>query len=364
MPWTRPTLEQIKTRIVKGIESRLTGNVALLRRALLRIIARAFAGAIHTSYGYLAFIVRQIFVITAEDPYLIWHGKKWGVNRKAASFAAGQVKFTGVDGALIEEDTRWQTDEGVEYGTLSDVTISGGEAIVDTQAVEAGTDGNLAVTSTGSLIEPIDDVDNEVTVTTAIEGGVDAEDPEAHRLRILQRIQFPPMGGNDQDYIRWATSVVGVGRAWTYPLADGAGTVGVAIITSDPDNPVPSAQLLADTQAYMDDEKPVTADLTVYSITDSSGIAGFAEIDLELSISPDKNELRLTIEENIKSLFAPHKPGTDIILSQLRSAISNSGVTDYLINGIAVDGISVPEDDIALTGYAYPQLGTITWAAL
>lgn len=60
--------------------------------------------------------------------------------------------------------------------------------------------------------------------------------------RILDRIQSPPAGGNKADYIRWATEVSNVKKAFCYPLAGGLGTVFVLIIADETvtDDEVPS----------------------------------------------------------------------------------------------------------------------------
>ena len=70
MPWSRPTVTTIYERIVTGIESRLTGGVALLRRSVLRILSKVFAGEIHLNYGYIEFISKQLFPDTAETEWL------------------------------------------------------------------------------------------------------------------------------------------------------------------------------------------------------------------------------------------------------------------------------------------------------
>ncbi|MDA8170329.1 MAG: baseplate J/gp47 family protein [Nitrospiraceae bacterium] len=47
--------------------------------------------------------------------------------------------------------------------------------------------------------------------------------------RVLARIQEPPAGGNANDYVEWALSILNVKAAWCFPLAQGVGTVDVVI---------------------------------------------------------------------------------------------------------------------------------------
>jgi len=370
MPWTRPTIQQITSRIEKGIESRLFGAVSLLRRAVLRILARVFAGAIHTSYGFIDFAKDQIFVTTAEGVYLERHGRLWGIARRPGSFAEGTVEFTGPAGTTIPADTRIQTDAGVEYGTLSAVVIGGGGTItVLAQALEPGDAGNITYNALidyyFQLISPITGVNSSVLLTTDMAAGEDPETDEEYRSRILFRIQAPPMGGTADDYIAWALEVDGVGNAWSYPLANGLGTVSVCIISNDA-NPTPSAQLLADVAGHIDTKKPVTAAVTVASITDNLGNPDYADLHIWLSIvNHDDLDLRQRIEDSLNSLFEPHKPGDDIKISQVRGAIAAAGVVDYRIDSIYVGIQTYPGDsDIVLNGFAYPKIDTLSFQEL
>lgn len=369
MPFERPSINTIKDRIEKGIEARLFGKVALLRNAVLRVLARVFAGAIHGNYGYLEWISRQIFVTSAEGKYLDNpHGLMWGVQRRPGSFASGTVIFTGTNGTVIPVGTRVQNENGVEYGTTIIATISGGMATTSVQAIESGIAGNFVRTNPPNpiylqMISPISGIDDQVQVFGDITGGEDTEDDETYRARILQRIQTIPTGGSAADYVRWATEYPGVARAWCYPLNDGPGTV-VTVITASGADPVPSSQLITDVEAYISERKPVTATHRVASIEDADHAAGKTEISMGLRITPLSDDIQTLIQDNLRTLFLPHRPGTTIPISQIRSAISNSGVTDYSIDYMFRGPYWIPVADIVLTGFQYPWLGSITFSKL
>jgi len=369
MPFERPSIQDITRRIEQGIESRLFGSVALLRNAILRILARVFAGAIHTNYGHVDWVKNQLFIVTAEEEFLTRHGKAWGVPRRSGAFGQGEVEFSGSSGAVIPEGTIVQSEAGIEYETLYEITIPGsGIEVVLIQSIEATAAANLPLEATPvylQLIEPIINVNNELELVGAVEGGADEEDIEEWRARILQRIQAPPMGGTADDYIRWALEVDGVGRAWCYPLANGPGTVAVCIISNDPDSPEPGSSLISSVQSYIDTKKPVTASVEVVSTTDRYDSPGITEIYIDLRISPNSSDFRTIITNNVKALFLPHKPGDDIKISQLRSAISTSGITDFIIDGVYVDTETEDENqDIPLSGYMYPFLDLISFGSL
>ena len=65
-----------------------------------------------------------------------------------------------------------------------------------------------------------------------VTGGTDAETDDQLRARILHRIQNPPMGGAQADYVTWALAVPGVTRAWA-ASEQGIGTMTVRFLMDD-----------------------------------------------------------------------------------------------------------------------------------
>ena len=156
MSYTRPSLQEIKDRIEKDMESRLTGDVALLRVSLLRVLAMVLAGVSHMMYGFMGFIGDMLFVTNAKNEWLDRHASQWLSNgRIPGGFASGTLKFTGTNGTLIPEDTRVQNDDGIEFAVTSDIAIASGSAYATISAVEIGTSGNLQTGTELQLISPI-----------------------------------------------------------------------------------------------------------------------------------------------------------------------------------------------------------------
>lgn len=355
MPFVRPTLQEINNRIQTGIESRLFGKTALLKRAVLRILSRVFAGVIHTCYGYLQSLIDQFFVTTATGSFLERLGKMWGISRKAASFATGEAVFTGTISETLPVDTRIQSGQGIEYGTTVATFFDSGSKTIEIQAVEAGEDANLTVTTPVifDFVSPVPNFNDTATVNDNITGGVNEETDEDLRDRILFRIQEPPMGGNATDYIRWTTSIEGVDQAWSYPLAYGPGTVAIAF-TAEGTDPIPSSALISNVTGYLEEQKPVGANVTVETIT----VAQFGYV---IYINPINTEFEAAIEANLESLLYAQKPGALVRISQVRGAISASGITDYDITLFQVNGVNKPVSDFQLLGYDYPVLQIVAF---
>jgi len=347
MAFSRPTLAAIIDRIESDMESRLTGNTSLLRRALLRILARVFAGAIHIVYGFLTFWGEQLFVATAETEYLDRHGFMWGVTRKAAAFATGITRFNGVNGTLVPSGTRVQTEDGVEFETTGSGNIAGGYTELPTTAVEPGVAGNIASATVLELIEPITGV-TDALAAGDFANGVDEESDDDYRERILLRIQEPPAGGTAEDYERWALEVPGVSGAWCFPITPGPGQVtliyrGTASIPTVYD--------------YLAERMPVTTDLTV-DVTDDE------IVDMTIALDPNSTAMQDNVQANLDEFFATQAaPGENLLRTQLDNAISTAGVTDFSITSITGAVIN-GRGDLVFTGFQYPLLGTVTFTTL
>lgn len=347
MPLSRPSLQTIIDRIEADMESRLTGNVSLLRRAILRVLARVFAGAIHIVYGFISFWGEQLFIVTATTEYLERHGYLWDVPRKAASFAVGDLIFAGVNTTLVPKGARVQTEDGIEFETTADGTIVGGVATIAATAVEPGEAGNISSGTTVELIEPITGITG-VTVAGDFGGGEDEETDDDYRARILSRIQTPPAGGTAADYERWAEEVSGVDSAWTFPTTPGPGQVTLIYRGS---------AVIATVENYISERMPVTTDLTVDKTTDK-------DIDFNISISPDTPELRTAIRDNLDELFETQAaPGANMLISQIDNAVSTTGVTDFIITSIT----GVPRDgagNLIFVDFEYGIVDDVNFSAL
>lgn len=350
MAFERPTLQQLVDRIKNDFTSRLTSSSAVLRKSVIFIMSRVMAGAIHLLYGFLEWISKQIMPDTAESAQLERWATIWGIIRKLADFAQGNVIFTGLDGVFIEAGTALQRADGATFKTTVDVTIAGGTATVNVIADLAGVDGNTEDGIPLELISPIAGVQSTAIVApVAITDGQDAESDELLLGRLLLRIQNPPAGGTAADFKRWALEVPGVTRAWVYPLNEGPGTVGIAFVL-DGQTPTifPDAPKIAEVQAYIDSKRPVTIDATVFA-------PGDFPVNFTLHISPDTPAVRAAIEEELKDMFTREaEPSAVILISHINEAISiAAGEYDH--------ALSSPIANVDPGAGNLPTVGTFTY---
>ena len=123
MPFNRPPLDLLIARSAASMQSRFPGTDAVLRRSLTGIVARMSAGTEHGLYGYLDWLARQLMPDTAEEEHLERWASIWGVSRKAAGHASGDVSITGTPGAVLPEGTICLRSDAVRYAVVSDATV-------------------------------------------------------------------------------------------------------------------------------------------------------------------------------------------------------------------------------------------------
>jgi uncharacterized phage protein gp47/JayE len=352
MAFERPSLTEIIERTFADLTSRLNLQGALLRRSVVGVLARVLAGASHMLHAHLDWISKQAMPDTATGLYLERWAAIWGVARKEAEFAEGStINLTGtVDGTIVPAGTVLQRSDGVQFETDADVTIASGVATAAITALEAGALGNAAAGATLNLVFPIAGVSSTATVAgDGIVNGSDVDDDESLRARMLSRIKQPPHGGAEFDYEMWALEVPGVTRAWVYPLHLGPGTVGVSFVRDNDANFIPDTGEVTAVQDYIDERRPVTADVTVFApVADT--------LNFTIAVDPNTAAIKSAVEAELRDLLLREaEPGGTIYLSRINEAISlAAGEFDHVL--------TAPSADVAYATGHIAKFGAITWA--
>lgn len=349
MPFLRPTLSTLISRVNNDIAGRMTGASNALSRSVIAVLAKVVAGATSGLYGYLAFLADQILPDTAVGEYLLRHAAYWGLRRKGGTAASGFAVAIGANGTAIDVGTVLVRVDGARFRSTAAVVIAAGTADVPIEAEIAGQEGNTAALAQLTFASPVAGVQATATVSAeALTGGSADEDYEALRARLLQRVRNPAQGGSQSDYERWALEVDDVTRAWVYPNYLGDGTVGVTFVTDGRADIIPLEADVDAVQAHIDEVRPVTADVTVFApIPD--------DVHIEIGVSPNTPEVKAAVEAELEDLFTRDAaPGGTIYISRLREAISiASGEHHHEL-------VSPTDDYVALTGHL-PRRGTVSW---
>lgn len=171
------------------------------------------------------------------------------------------------------------------------------------------------------------------------------------------RLQNPPAGGAPHDYIRWATEVAGVTRAWCFPRYCGGGTVGVAFACDDREDILPTADDIARVKSYITGHKneatgqfegmPANVELYVFA-------PKFQAVNFKIRLAPDTPTLRQAVHKSLVAYLANAGVGALLYLSQIRATVSNTA-------GEVDNSVMYPTADVKLLSDNIATLGEIEW---
>lgn len=337
MAFDRPTLRELITQMTADAERE--AGAKQLRQSNLRVLPKVFAYACHALYGFITWILKQLFADTAEAQYLERQASIQGIYRRAASKATGTLTVSYTEGAKLPVGTIFMADDQTRYETTAEPEV--GSYTVPVQCLEVGTIGNREEGQPYTLVSPVTGVDAEA-VGSEMAGGAEAESDESLRERLLYRLRNPPRGGTATDYVAWAKEVPGVTRAWCFPKEQGIGTVVVRFATDElTDDGVPTAGMVQIVADHIAESAPVTAATTV--------VAPVAKpVDFRIKdLIPDSESVRAQVEAELKSLFVREAtPGEALLISHIRQAISSAaGEEDFELLEPTAD---VPADSTQL----------------
>lgn len=353
MPFTRPTLQEIVTRVEQDLVTRLQLTGPVTRRSVVAVLARVVAGAVHGLYGFLVFLSQQLFPDTSVTNYLMRQAELYGIQRAAATYATGTVVATGVNGSLIPAGTVLARADGTTYTTQANELIYEDEADLAVIADAAGVNGNADAGTVLTLVSPIGGVNSNTTVDAdGLISGADAETDADVRIAVKDILQNPVQGGAADDYVKWAKLRPGVSRVWVYPLELAVNGVTVRFVR-DADGSgaaiIPDGSEVTAVQAIIDGLRPLTADVTVVA-----PIA--AAIAFTIHLANDSADARAAVEAELTDLIArTGEPGGTLLLSAIRTAIGVAvGDEDFTL--------TVPAADVTNATGRLPLMGTVTWA--
>jgi uncharacterized phage protein gp47/JayE len=356
MPWSTPTLRDTR-RLTRDYVLSQLGAKVMIPNSVLRIMSDAMSGLTHLALLYLDWLSKQLLPDTAEKEWLDRHGDIWLVNadgskgRKPATYAQGVIEFSGAYGVIIPVGTLLVGSNGYQYQTVTQGQIgSDGLGTSNAVAITAGSGGNLPDGDAVTPTPAITGVDSAAFLGN-MAGGFDQETDDQLRERILFRIQNPPMGGSQADYVRWAMACPGVTRAWA-ASEQGIGTVTVRFLMDDtyPDNhglPLPTDIEVVAT--YIDQKRPVTVK-DCYVV---APILMFYDITISQLVD-DQPTVRARIETSIHDMeLLKSQPGATMHRSWVDEAISQAVGEEY--HELAFSTVTMPAP-----GYM-PVLGTVLY---
>lgn len=346
-----------------------------LRKSVLKVLARVFAGTAYLVVLLLGKMWKNVFLTTCDVETLVENGANFDLPNKPESYARGQVVVKSADvAAVIRQGTILVANGDVEYEVVSDVTLSGGAdgTLVNVMAVAPGessdVDAGTALVYRDGVPENV--VDDTVVAPGGLMGGRSievvvngnteywGESVEAYRARLLNYRRNQPSGGNDADYKGWAERFSSVDKCIPFANYPNSGCVRCVLshFSELSDHIAVNSTNVAEVSDYIcsDVRRPITANVTVVSCTEKT-------VNAYIGISPNTPEGQTSVRKALKEVFRSYAPGDTITLQDLNTKLSLAANVDRLsvtqLNGFESIALDKSTNEM-------PVVGVVVWDSL
>lgn len=325
-----PTTKEIQEQIISQVEVSVAGSFAgFLPRAFTRFFSKVLAAVFMIAYKYVGWMFLQIFVRTASfsetevlgekiTPLIEW-GRLIGVGDPGAATQAElllDITVTTQTGSLPAGTQAVSNKNGITYILLSSVPLDAAlkqgtfRAASDIDGgTGGGTIGNLDPGDIVSFVNPLANVERDMSVDSVTTTGADAETEAAYRQRVIDRFQKQPQGGSGVDYEIWGTIEGIVKSIFPYTGDDGFVDVYVEVFPSIEPDGIPTQDILDDVREAItfDDgsqtRKPINAFLNTFPILRS----GF-DVNVIGMVVDDPATVKASITDAVGTYLTDRQP--------------------------------------------------------
>lgn len=348
------TLDELYGQMMKdftartGLEASATGDLAVRLYAV--------AAEIYSLYVQADWMVRQCFPQSAAGEYLERHAALRGLTRRPAARAQGSIRFSAdtapAANLTIPKGTVCLTAGAVRFETLEQGFIRPGQTAVEVaaQAVEPGAAGNGAEGSVLTMaVAPVGV--SRCANPQAFVGGVDQEEDEALRERVLETFRRLPNGANAAFYQQGALTFSQVAAASVIPRSRGIGTVDVVIATQEG---TPGQELLDQVQSYFEQRREIAVDVKVKGPrTQTVNMIG----KVQAAQASRQAAVEAAVKQALVSYFNGGLLGKNLLRAELGRVI-------YEVDGVENYQLTAPATDLVMAADQLPVLGTLTIGGL
>ena len=298
MAYSIKTFYEIHELIVQEIRNSTGLTIPFDSDASIR--ADGTASVVEGLYHHQAYIQKQLFIATADEPYLYIHAEELGLPRLGGTQASGTVTAISNVDLTIVAGSKVTDGKGHYWSVVTDVVLTANvPATINVVADQVGASWNTI--SSLIWISPAAGLNGTVT-DVSIGGGSDQEELEDWRARLLERKQLGLSRDRQADLVNFMKAVTGVQDVYVYPKRRGLGSLDVAITAVGNPPTLPSQALIDTAQTVLDEWAGFWADCRVYSPTEQlvpvSAVVSGANADL------------VQVEQVIKDYFAELAPAT------------------------------------------------------
>lgn len=264
-------------------------------------------------YGDMDEINSNLLPDTQDDAHLIMYGTERGIDYQYAT-------------SPIVKGVFQQEIEIGERFTCNDYTYQVAELISGYEyRLQCETEGVEANTNFGAL-EPVDYVDDYLggNITEIITSGIDDEDIESYRKKVIDTHKSTAFGGNKADYRKFINEIEGVGGC--KPQRRSADSPWINIIIIADDYNVPSTSLVEQVQTLVDPEQnsgegdgmaPICHNVKINPVA-----AG--EVNVNVKITFDEGYSTNTSQSIIETVINSY-------LEELRREWESNGLEDTIV---------------------------------
>jgi uncharacterized phage protein gp47/JayE len=234
MPYSIPDTQEIINRNIANIEQNLNERSPPADRSFNRAWATVEGLSASGLYAFAADRARENLAISASEDGLDVLGEEYDLPRRQATPWRGKVSLSLNQGRSLYAGTVYIGGQGLKYETLQ--TVTGGpdnSAVAPLQCADLGPAGNLSIGDILTIQSVIDGVGRTAAVTEVTRLGLDIENTEDYRIRLLDVIRGGSGGAGTQeeggaadiqvsacvtaaDYRIAAEAVGGVARAYPF----------------------------------------------------------------------------------------------------------------------------------------------------
>lgn len=307
-----PTKEELTQKFVEYIIGPNKTIDDLQNQWVIKHLILGLREAAYMIIVVLKFVYDNLTAVTATGEKLEELGDEYDVERKQPSKAVYSVTIgksspvstdTPVPDNFLVTTTPVGSDPPVQYRVIPGQSkkIPNGGTSVDNILVECTEEGEQGNVPDGAINLVAQAGFDFVSNSIVYKAGVNVEDEEIYRKRILDRKRNPGKGGTTADYKTWAESVNGVVSALVIPLNRGNGTVDIVITGV---NGLPDQTVINECQAFIDTKTP----------------AGLADGGVKV-LAPTPVTINVSIQ---KSVWAP---GYSLAIG---GSIVQTAITEYI----------------------------------
>ena len=331
-----------------GLEASGSGDLAVRLYAV--------AAQIYALYIQGDWVARQCFPQSAQGEYLDLHAALRGVERRQAVQAQGVIRFLSDTPATadwtISAGTVCMTAGLVRFETIEDGVLSAGSTQVEirAQAVDPGSGGNTAAGSIVTMAVPPVGVSRCINPDPCT-GGLDAENDDDLRERVLETYRRLPNGANAAYYRQEAMSFEPVVEASVIPRANGIGTVDVVVSTA---SGIPDESLLEELTAYFEERREIAVDVTVRTPT-------LKPVTITAQVAPASGYTSQEAIDAAKTAVLNWFDGRLLGQPVLRAKL---GTLMFSADEVANCVIITPDTDVPESPDILPMLDTLTITAM